>query len=403
MGGTQPNLFGTGSRINYSFTSGFASDNTNSNTGTGFEFINSLNITGGTPIIRGIHYRRTGTLGSATEYGLLIENGLAGIGLTAPTAKLHVVSDGTTTGNLALFENSAGDDRLTLLDNGTFTAISDAGSTPFRFRTSSATNYIGFNPGTASSIVFANPFGTVTLAIESGAANHLGIGNAAFQGSIFRLSNSGSADTNAPRISRGGTSSSGQLILNAGQSSVAQTRILFTSVDNGTTGTISLTGTDFSWVRSSGISNNYILSNFTPTINTTGTYTGTFSGYVYNPTLTSVTGLTNYAFLASSGLTGLGTLTPTYQLHVVGTSNNQNLFVVQENGGTNIIEAIESGGNRQLGFWGATPVNQPVGWGTPSGTLTRTTFDTTTATVTELAERLAALISDLKSEGLLGS
>ena len=37
------------------------------------------------------------------------------------------------------------------------------------------------------------------------------------------------------------------------------------------------------------------------------------------------------------------------------------------------------------------------GWGTPTGTLTRTTFDTTTVTLSELAERVAALISDLKT------
>lgn len=42
------------------------------------------------------------------------------------------------------------------------------------------------------------------------------------------------------------------------------------------------------------------------------------------------------------------------------------------------------------------------GWGTPTGTLTRTTFDTTTVTLSELAERVAALISDLKTgHGLL--
>lgn len=37
------------------------------------------------------------------------------------------------------------------------------------------------------------------------------------------------------------------------------------------------------------------------------------------------------------------------------------------------------------------------GWGTPSGTLTRTTFDTSTVTLPELAERVAALLSDLKT------
>lgn len=45
-----------------------------------------------------------------------------------------------------------------------------------------------------------------------------------------------------------------------------------------------------------------------------------------------------------------------------------------------------------------------TGWGTPTGTLTRTTFDTTTVTLSELAERVAALISDLKTvNGLLST
>lgn len=42
------------------------------------------------------------------------------------------------------------------------------------------------------------------------------------------------------------------------------------------------------------------------------------------------------------------------------------------------------------------------GWGTPSGTLTRTTFDSGTVTLPQLAERVAALLTDLKtSHGLL--
>lgn len=39
-----------------------------------------------------------------------------------------------------------------------------------------------------------------------------------------------------------------------------------------------------------------------------------------------------------------------------------------------------------------------AGWGTPTGTLTRSTFDTTTVTTEQLAERVAALISDLKTQ-----
>lgn len=42
------------------------------------------------------------------------------------------------------------------------------------------------------------------------------------------------------------------------------------------------------------------------------------------------------------------------------------------------------------------------GWGTPTNTLTRTTFDTSTVTLPQLAERVGALISDLKTlHGLL--
>lgn len=42
------------------------------------------------------------------------------------------------------------------------------------------------------------------------------------------------------------------------------------------------------------------------------------------------------------------------------------------------------------------------GWGLPTGTLTRTTFDSGTVTLAELAERVAALITDLRdSHGLL--
>lgn len=43
-----------------------------------------------------------------------------------------------------------------------------------------------------------------------------------------------------------------------------------------------------------------------------------------------------------------------------------------------------------------------AGWGTPTNTLTRTTFDTSTVTLPQLAERVGALISDLKTlHGLL--
>lgn len=41
--------------------------------------------------------------------------------------------------------------------------------------------------------------------------------------------------------------------------------------------------------------------------------------------------------------------------------------------------------------------NTQAGWGNPTGTLTRTAFDTATVTTAQLAERVAALITDLKA------
>lgn len=47
------------------------------------------------------------------------------------------------------------------------------------------------------------------------------------------------------------------------------------------------------------------------------------------------------------------------------------------------------------------PLQSPNTWAAATGTLTRTTFATSTVTLEELAERLAALISDLKATRLL--
>lgn len=42
-----------------------------------------------------------------------------------------------------------------------------------------------------------------------------------------------------------------------------------------------------------------------------------------------------------------------------------------------------------------------VEWGTPAGTVSRATFDTASATATDIAQRLAALVSDLKQAGVI--
>ncbi len=48
-------------------------------------------------------------------------------------------------------------------------------------------------------------------------------------------------------------------------------------------------------------------------------------------------------------------------------------------------------------------VSRRTGWGAPTGTATRTAFDTSTVTLPQLAERLKALIDDLTTHGLIGA
>jgi hypothetical protein len=47
--------------------------------------------------------------------------------------------------------------------------------------------------------------------------------------------------------------------------------------------------------------------------------------------------------------------------------------------------------------------NRRTGWGAPTGTASRATFETSGATVGQLAQRLKALIDDLLAHGLIGS
>jgi len=44
-----------------------------------------------------------------------------------------------------------------------------------------------------------------------------------------------------------------------------------------------------------------------------------------------------------------------------------------------------------------------TGWGAPAGLATRTTFNTGTVTLVQLAERVKALIDDLTTHGIIGA
>lgn len=65
-------------------------------------------------------------------------------------------------------------------------------------------------------------------------------------------------------------------------------------------------------------------------------------------------------------------------------------------GSINIADKFYVQGNQIL-------QGRATGWGAPTGTPTRTTFDTTTVTLPQLAERVKALIDDLTTHGVIGS
>ncbi len=56
-----------------------------------------------------------------------------------------------------------------------------------------------------------------------------------------------------------------------------------------------------------------------------------------------------------------GTTAPSYKLHVKGNAANENLFLVEEDGGTNALEIIEAAGVNKIGVFAAAPVAQQAG------------------------------------------
>lgn len=107
---------------------------------------------GGTSVIAGIDYNPTLTaVQGLTHYGLIIRRGLNGIGLSTPTAKLHVKGDGSTTGVLFKLDDSTNAERFKVLDNGTVfittvpanddaltqLLVRDAGTGEVKYRTAS--------------------------------------------------------------------------------------------------------------------------------------------------------------------------------------------------------------------------------------------------------------------------
>lgn len=89
-------------------------------------------------------------------------------------------------------------------------------------------------------------------------------------------------------------------------------------------------------------------------------------------------------------------LTPEGNLLLGNTTGTERLSVTGNIQLTGIGDSFKVGADSVVGA-------RRTGWEAPTGTATRTTFDTSTATTTQLAERLKALIDDLTTHGLIGA
>lgn len=101
---------------------------------------------------------------------------------------------------------------------------------------------------------------------------------------------------------------------------------------------------------------------------------------------------------AGGGSTG-GNL---YLTSGAGETNGGSIALLSAMAPTATIEVTDDGASSLLGLHGATPVARSTGWGSPTGTATKTTFNTATVTTAQLAERVKALLDYLIARGDIG-
>lgn len=110
------------------------------------------------------------------------------------------------------------------------------------------------------------------------------------------------------------------------------------------------------------------------------------------------------ALIATDGTTVLGyidnvgelnTLLRVKSPHIEGTTDSKSPHLIATTD-TKSPNYLDTNGDQVLS-------TRVTGWGFPTGTLTRTSFDTSTVTLSELAERVAALITDAMGHGFVHS
>lgn len=189
-----------------------------------------------------------------------------------------------------------------------------------------------------ASSVNGSAYTTQGFFLSDGSLNLVSGGSLAFAGtglvtvgagSSLRLvaSNAGAGVS----LEAGATSSAGQWVtyINGGaltMTSGVNTMMMFRSANTfaPTSGTATYAGMIFNHV-----------------LNTTGTYSGTAYGIWYNPTLTSVTGLTHYGIIIAPAacLNGFGVTTPTALVHIAAGTATASTAPLKFNSGTNLTTA----------------------------------------------------------------
>lgn len=135
-----------------------------------------------------------------------------------------------------------------------------------------------------------------------------------------------------------------------------------------------------------------------------------------------------YSFVAASTITTAATVAITGAPSAGANATITNSFALWVQGGTvrfdanlsmnstfilndgfNIIVGSSTGAKigtattQKLGFWNATPIVQPSGYGTPTGASQTANFPGASATLAQTSAQLAQLLTDLKATGILGA
>lgn len=109
-------------------------------------------------------------------------------------------------------------------------------------------------------------------------------------------------------------------------------------------------------------------------------------------------------YLFSSSTSALCVANYSSHSATLGSSTAGPVLFLSYNSGSKIARMIADAAGGRVEIEGQKVVGERVtGWGTPSGTATRSSFATSSVTLSALAERVKALIDDLKTHGLLGS